>query len=246
MVPEEDTRWRTSRKWSSSQGSATGPGAAGKPYSSSACRSSSRNAGWLRCATRTTNRLVEPEPDPPAASTHTATCPAGTAVQGRGEEEEKPEASAARPRDRHRRTARRSHTRDGIVIATLHMLCDVVRELDWIELRERTGEWLSRLLVPWEEAGTRLMSVSRCGGGRDGVAIYIAASRVAGHRPIELPGGNLQGLAQRRVVFGVCIFRCRCSRAVRTYVHRTGTPQPQVTPEVLCGCVPLVLPWRYW
>ena len=114
-----------------------GPEAAGKPYSS-ACRSSSRNAGWLRCATGTTNRLVEP--DPPAPSTHTATCPAGTAVQGRGEEEEEPEVSAARPRDRHRRTARRSHTRDVIVIATLHMLGDVVRELDWIEAPDWIGQ----------------------------------------------------------------------------------------------------------
>lgn len=132
---DEDTRRRTSRKWSSSQGSATGPGAAGNPYSSSAFCSSSRNAGWLRCASGTTNRLVEPEPD----STHTATCPAGTAA-GHGHEgqEEKQEADAAVVwlRDR-RRTVRRSHAMDGIVvIASLHMLLGAAK---WIE-RARHGD----------------------------------------------------------------------------------------------------------
>lgn len=185
-----DTRWRTSRKWSSSQGSAMGPGAAGKPYSSSACRSSSRNDGWLRCATRTTNRLVELDPAAAAAcSTHTATCPAGTEVQGRGEEKEKEvvverEASAARPRDRHRRTARHSHTRDGIVIATLHMLGGVVRRdgyrgtgtdlptscasWSWIGARERTGEWFA-LGCSSEERWHSLW----CGTGRGGEWPYI-------------------------------------------------------------------------
>lgn len=132
---DEDTRRRTSRKWSSSQGSATGPGAAGNPYSSSAFCSSSRNAGWLRCASGTTNRLVEPEPT--AASTHTATCPAGTAA-GHGHEgqEEEKEADAAvvwlpPDRRRRRRTARRSHARDGIVVvASLHMLAAWCGEVD--------------------------------------------------------------------------------------------------------------------
>jgi hypothetical protein len=158
---DEDTRRRTSRKWSSSQGSATGPGAAGNPYSSSAFCSSSRNAGWLRCASGTTNRLVEPEPEPdPAASTHTATCPAGTTAAGHGHEgkEEKQEADAAvvwlpPDRRRRRRTARRSHARDGIVvIASLHMLLGAAK---WIE-RARHGNGLGDVVVraaDWIEAG---------------------------------------------------------------------------------------------
>ena len=154
---EEDTRWRTSRKWSSSQGSAMGPGAAGKPYSSSACRSSSRNAGWLRCATRTTNRLG-PE-DGAVPCTDTATCPAGTDAK---EEEEDEAASAAR--DRHRRSVRRSLTSDGIVITTLHIL----------ETWSSSGRCLASLLRGGSGFCFAAFSCSRgCGIGRDGVAIYI-------------------------------------------------------------------------
>ncbi|KAF8769158.1 hypothetical protein HU200_006658 [Digitaria exilis] len=70
----------------------------GKPYSSSACRSSSRNTGWFRCAARTTNRRDAPP-------THTTTCPAGTTAAVSA-------ATAARAaaRDRHRRSVCRSHT----------------------------------------------------------------------------------------------------------------------------------------
>lgn len=133
---EEVTRRRTSRNRSSSQGSATGPGAAGKPYSSSACRSSSRNAGWLRCASRTTNRLGAAAAVP---CTDTATCPAGTAAS-----EEEVAASAAR--DRHRRSARRSQTSDGIVNATLHMMLGGFE----LELLERPGCWVVLLLFAVE------------------------------------------------------------------------------------------------
>jgi hypothetical protein len=134
---EEVTRRRTSRNRSSSQGSATGPGAAGKPYSSSACRSSSRNAGWLRCASRTTNRLGAAAAAGPC--TDTATCPAGTAASG-----EDDAASAAR--DRHRRSARRSQTSDGIVNATLHMMLGGLE----LELLERPGCWVVLLLFAVE------------------------------------------------------------------------------------------------
>ena len=44
-----------------------------KPYSSSACRSSSQNTRWFRCAARTTNRHAMPP-------MHTATCPVGTSA----------------------------------------------------------------------------------------------------------------------------------------------------------------------
>uniref|UniRef100_A0A0A9GCH4 Uncharacterized protein n=1 Tax=Arundo donax TaxID=35708 RepID=A0A0A9GCH4_ARUDO len=95
-----EERWRrTCSKSPSSQGSAMGPAQEpeGKPYSSSACRSSSRNTGWFRCAVRTKNRRDAPP-------THTATCPAGTT--------DSPAATAARAaaRDRHRRSVCRSQT----------------------------------------------------------------------------------------------------------------------------------------
>uniref|UniRef100_A0A8R7PK46 Uncharacterized protein n=1 Tax=Triticum urartu TaxID=4572 RepID=A0A8R7PK46_TRIUA len=97
----EETRRRTSRKRSSSQGSAMGPHApVRKPYSSSACRSSSRKMGWFRCAARTTNRREAPP-------THTATCPAGTAP---------PSATRAAARDRHLRRVCRSQTMSRILL----------------------------------------------------------------------------------------------------------------------------------
>ncbi|RRT70680.1 hypothetical protein B296_00021241 [Ensete ventricosum] len=68
---EKEMRQRTSSKRDSSQGRATGPERDGKPYSSSAWRSSCRNTGWLRWVTRTTNRRE-------LLPTHIATCPNGT------------------------------------------------------------------------------------------------------------------------------------------------------------------------
>ncbi|XBI95441.1 hypothetical protein VPH35_031906 [Triticum aestivum] len=101
----EETRRRTSRKRSSSQGSAMGPHEpVRKPYSSSACRSSSRKTGWFRCAARTTNRREAPP-------THTATCPAGT-VTGAAP----PSATRAAARDRHLRRVCRSHTMSRILL----------------------------------------------------------------------------------------------------------------------------------
>ncbi|XBI59158.1 hypothetical protein VPH35_040278 [Triticum aestivum] len=99
----EETRRRTSRKRSSSQGSAMGPHAPVRnPYSSSACRSSSRKTGWFRCAARTTNRREAPP-------THTATCPAGTVTPPSA-------ATRAAARDRHLRRVCRSQTMSRILL----------------------------------------------------------------------------------------------------------------------------------
>ncbi|KAF8660317.1 hypothetical protein HU200_057892 [Digitaria exilis] len=130
-----------------------GPSAAGKPYSSSARRSSSRNAGWPRCATRTTN-LREPSPD----STRTATCPAGTTAPLPELEEEEVASAAAPPRERQRRRTRRRQTSDGIVIATLHML-------DACVCFARRSNWSEQTISGGLLLGIWFVGV---GGGRDG------------------------------------------------------------------------------
>ncbi|CAL9082287.1 unnamed protein product, partial [Musa hybrid cultivar] len=103
LEDEEETRRRTSSKRASSQGRERGPGREEKPNSSSAWRSSSRNAGWLRCDARTTNRRE-------LLPTHTATCPAGTSEAAPAPPRPLLNASTAAALSLHRRSICRSHT----------------------------------------------------------------------------------------------------------------------------------------